>query len=113
MHTYVYLIQTLEDFEEGGVSVDVHVAIFYRTSGVILLIWAQQDFYRTLSAGQMDGQALERGKKNSNQKLTGLHLIIWMNKHFLSTLNVKKSSTNAFTLNVSEAVNVMVYIINQ
>lgn len=62
MHTYVYLRQTLKDFEERWVPIDVHAAIFYRTPGVILLIWAQEDFYRTLSAGQMDGQTLERGK---------------------------------------------------
>ena len=56
--------QTLKDFEERRVPIDVRVAIFYRTPGVILFIWAQKDFYRTFSAGQMDGQTLERGKKN-------------------------------------------------
>lgn len=52
--------QTLKDFEERRVPIDVHAAIFHRTSQVILFIWAQQDFYRTLSAGQMDRQTLER-----------------------------------------------------
>lgn len=50
--------QTLKDFEERRVPIDVCVSIFYRTSGVSLLIWAQQDFYWTLGAGQMDGQTL-------------------------------------------------------
>lgn len=49
------LKQTLKDFEEGRVPIDIHSAIFYRTTGVILLIWTQQDFYRTLGTGQMDG----------------------------------------------------------
>lgn len=55
------LEQTLKDFEERWVPIDVRAAIFYRTSRVILFIWAQQDFYRTLSAGQMDRQTLEGG----------------------------------------------------
>lgn len=60
--------QTLKDFEERRVPIDVHAAIFHRTSRVILFIWAQQDFYRTFSAGQMDRQTLER-KKNSKDEL--------------------------------------------
>lgn len=39
--THFHLKQTLEDFEERRVPVDVYAAIFHRTAGVILLIWAQ------------------------------------------------------------------------
>lgn len=60
----VYLKQTLKDFEKRRVAIDVRVAVFYRTSWIILLVWAQQDFYWTLSAGQMDRQTLERGETN-------------------------------------------------
>lgn len=54
-----HLKQTLKDFEERRVPIDVCVCIFDRTPGVILLIWAQEDFYGTFGAGQMDGQTLE------------------------------------------------------
>lgn len=60
----------MKDFEERRVPIDVHAAVFYRTPGIILLIWAQQDFYRTLSAGQMDGQILERKENNTKIEIT-------------------------------------------
>lgn len=65
--------QTLKDFEERRVPIDVHAAVFHRTSRVIFFIWAQKDFYRTLSAGQMDRQTLEK-KKDGIKKLTWLDL---------------------------------------
>lgn len=52
--------QTLKDFEKRRVPIDVSVSVFYWASGVSLLIGAQQDFYWTLGAGQMDGQTLEK-----------------------------------------------------
>lgn len=56
--------QTLKDFEERRVPIDVRVPIFYRTPGVIFLIWAQQHFYWTLGAGQVDRQTLEKKEKH-------------------------------------------------
>ena len=52
---------TLNHFDEGGVSVDVHVAVLHWTLGVVFLIGTQQDFYRALGTRQMDGEALEGG----------------------------------------------------
>lgn len=75
--------QTLKDFEERRVPIDVCVSIFYRTSGVSLLIWAQQDFYWTLGAGQMDGQTLKRKKIPLSVRiriLIELHLITWVER---------------------------------
>ena len=49
---------TLNNFDEGGVSVDVHVTVLHRTLGVVFLVGTQQDFYRSLRTRQMDGEAL-------------------------------------------------------
>ena len=50
---------TLNNLDEGGVSVDVHVAVLDWTLGVVFLIRTQQNFYRALRTRQMDGEALE------------------------------------------------------
>lgn len=59
------LKQTLKDFEERRVPVDVCAAIFNRTFGFAVIVWAQQDIYRPFSAGQVDRQTLKRGRDSS------------------------------------------------
>lgn len=81
----MYLRQTLKDFEERRVPIDVRAAVFYRTLRVIFLIWTQKDVYGTLSAGQVDGQTLE-DKKNK--------------ECFNESMNLKQATPFAFLLNL-------------
>jgi len=50
----------MNDFDEGGVPVDVHGAVLHRTLGVVFVVETQQDLYRTLRTRQMDREALKR-----------------------------------------------------